>query len=262
MGDTAPGSDAEAGASGAGATGARSSRGPLIAGIVIVAIIAAVVAYLLLFAGNDAPDELGFDDATTSAAPSTASDTTAPATTGGDVAAATDGRWVATDRSQAGYRVLEDRIGGLQNIEAVGRTNQVTGGFIVSGTTVRDVEFAVDVASITSDSSLRDGRFRGSIMNAAEFPDATFRAATIELGAVPADGAEVSVPVQGELTLRGVTETVSTELKVRRAGADVQVLGSIPVVFADYGIETPSPPGLSVRDNGTVEFLIVAARES
>ena len=38
----------------------------------------------------------------------------------------------------------------------------------------------------------------------------------------------------------------------------MQVLGTIPVLFPDYGIETPSPPGLSVRDNGVVEFLVVA----
>jgi polyisoprenoid-binding protein YceI len=238
----------------------RSARVPLIIGITIVVLIAAVATYLLVFSGTDAPDELGFDDAaTTSATPTTAPGATGPAPT--DVAGtpgATDGTWVATDRSQAGYRVLEDRIGGLQNIEAVGRTNQVTGGFTVAGTTVSDVEFVVDVASITSDSGIRDGRFRGGIMDTAEFPDATFRAATIELGELPAEGAEVAVPVQGNLTLRGVTKPVATDLKVKRTGGEVQVLGSIPVVFADYGIATPSPPGLSVRDEGTVEFLIVA----
>jgi hypothetical protein len=51
---------------------------------------------------------------------------------------------------------------------------------------------------------------------------------------------------------------VTVDLQVRRSGDQVQILGSIPVVFADYGIETPQPPGLSVRDQGTVEFLLVA----
>ena len=58
-----------------------------------------------------------------------------------------DGAWVAGPGSQAGYRVMEDRLGGAANLEAVGRTDQVTGGFTVFGTTVTDVSFTVDVAS-------------------------------------------------------------------------------------------------------------------
>lgn len=237
----------------------RRGRGIAIGAAVVVAIVVAGVAALLL-TGGDGPEPLSFDDA-----PSTSrGDTTT--TVGGEPAATSgtqdgvDGAWTITSGSQAGYRVLEDRIGGLANVNAVGRTDQVSGGFQVDGTTVTDVEVVVDVASITSDSSLRDGRFRDSIMNTSEFPTATFRASQVDLGAVPADGSTVSVPVTGELTLRGASREVTATLEVRRSGDQVQVLGSIPVTFADYGIETPSPPGLSVRDNGTVEFLVVAER--
>ena len=51
---------------------------------------------------------------------------------------------------------------------------------------------------------------------------------------------------------------MGVDLQVQRSGGQVQILGSVPVVFADYGIETPQPPGLKVRDEGTVEFLLVA----
>lgn len=111
---------------------------------------------------------------------------------------------------------------------------------------------------MTSDSSFRDSRFAGSIMDTATFPTATFTAASATLPSVPADGATVTVPVSGELTLKGVTRPVEVNLEVKRSGSSVQILGSIPVVFADYGIETPQPPGLSVRDEGEVEFLLVA----
>lgn len=237
----------------------RNRRVAVIGGVVVVVLLAAGVAALLL-TGGDGPDPLTFDDA-----PTTVADGSATSTTGGGGSAAgepgsVDGDWRITSGSQAGYRVLEDRIGGLANINAVGRTDEVTGGFHVDGTTVTDVEVVVDVASIRSDSSLRDGRFRDSIMDVSEFPTATFRASELQLAEVPADGATVSVPVTGELTLRGVTREVTTTLEVRRTGDQVQVLGSIPVTFADFGIETPSPPGLSVRDEGTVEFLVVAER--
>jgi len=234
-------------------------RTKVVIGVAVVAVlvVGAGVAYLL-FGGDDGPAKLTFGDATTSTVTgSGGSSTTAAAAT------SVDGTWVATDRSQAGYRVLEDRLGGAANIEAVGRTNQVTGGFTVapsgSGATVSDVTVTVDVASITSNSGLRDGRFRSSIMNAEQFPTATFTADPIALAAVPpADGSTTKVPVTGKLTLRGQTRNVSTTLEVKRTASEVQVLGSIPVKFSDYGIDTPSPPGLSVRDNGTVEFLVVA----
>ena len=234
------------------------SRGARIVVGVAVAVLALVVASILalgVLGGSDGPEELSFADApTTTAAPAGSGPPEAPA--GPD---SLDGAWVVTGGSQAGYRVLEDRIGGLQNIEAVGRTGAVTGGFTVSGTTVADIRAEVQVATITSDSTFRDGRFAGSIMDAATFPTATFTAAAATLPSLPADGETVTVPVTGELTLKGVTRPGRVVLRVQRSGEQVQILGSIPVVFADHGIETPQPPGLSVRDEGTVEFLLVAA---
>lgn len=236
----------------------RGRRTAIVVGAVLVVLAVAGGAFLLL-SGGDGPEPLALDDApstsTTAAAPG------APSTTVATGVATVDGRWVIGDGSQAGYRVLEDRLGGVQNIEAVGRTDQVTGGFTVAGTAVSDVQVTVDVASITSDSGLRDGRFRDSIMQSSQFPTATFTAEQVDLGSVPADGATVEVPVEGRLTLRGQTRDVRADLQVRREGDQVQVLGSVPVTFADYGIETPSPPGLSVRDDGTVEFLVVARRQ-
>lgn len=235
---------------------ARNTK--VIIGVVAVVVVLAGAGLAAVFlVGGDGPEELSFDDATsTTGADGDGGSTTTVAAA--DVPVTLDGPWVATTGSQAGYRVLEDRLGGAANIEAVGRTDQVTGAFTVAGTTVSDVTFTVDVASITSDSGQRDGRFRSSIMNAEEFPTASFVGDPITLDAVPADGEVATVPASGRLTLRGVTQDVSVTVEVKRAGSQVQVLGAIPVVFADYGIETPSPPGLSVRDNGVVEFLIVA----
>jgi polyisoprenoid-binding protein YceI len=216
---------------------------------VTLVVAGGAVAFLTL-GGSDGPAPLSLDESTSTTADGGAAPTTA--------AGSPDGAWKLTDKSQAGYRVLEDRLGGVQNIEAVGRTNQVTGGFTVAGTKVTDILATVDVASITSDSSFRDGRFAGSIMDAAQFPTATFEAAEVDLGTVPELGATVKVPATGTLTLKGQSRPVTTTLEVRWTADEVQVLGSIPVVFADFGIETPQPPGLKVRDEGTVEVLLVA----
>lgn len=221
-------------------------------GVVVAVVALGIGGFVLLnvLGGGDGPEELTFSDApTTTSAP----DASSSEPSGSSL----DGPWVVAAGSQAGYRVLEDRIGGLQNIEAVGRTDRVTGGFTVAGTQVSDITAEVQVATMTSDSSFRDSRFAGSIMDTSTFPTATFTAASATLPSVPADGATVTVTVSGELTLKGVTRPVEVNLEVKRSGSSVQILGSIPVVFADYGIETPQPPGLSVRDEGEVEFLLV-----
>jgi polyisoprenoid-binding protein YceI len=234
-------------------------RRVLILVLVSVAVLVTGGIALVLLSGGDGPEPLTFDDATTTA-PDGGS---APAPTGSPAAPPVgdlDGAWVVGAGSQAGYRVLEDRLGGAANIEAVGRTGEVTGGFTVEGERVSGITATVDVASITSDSGFRDSRFRGDIMDAVTHPTATFTADPVTVTALPQPGGTVDVPVSGTLTLRGVSQPVQVTLQVRREGDQLQVLGAVPVVFADHGIETPSPPGLSVRDNGTVEFLLVAAR--
>ena len=44
----------------------------------------------------------------------------------------------------------------------------------------------------------------------------------------------------GELTLRGTTKTVTFDLVARRNGADIEVTGSLVIVFDEWGIPNPS----------------------
>ena len=104
---------------------------------------------------------------------------------------------------------------------------------------------------------MRDGQFRGPILNAAEFPTSDFvLTSPIELGDVPADGEIVAVDATGTLTLRDATVEVTFPLEASLVGDEVQVAGSIDVLFSDYGIENPSNPFVTVRDEGVVEFSL------
>jgi polyisoprenoid-binding protein YceI len=262
----------------------------------VLGLIAAVVLFfgaIFLYAKvlNDSPDEFTAADidaalsaeAADDATPATTGDSpapeTAPATTvdagtppvastvaASDPAAATTapavsddggaGAWQATDASQVGYRVEEVLFG--VNTTAVGRTNQVTGSLAIDGTSVTGVDFTVDVASITSDEGRRDNQFRGRIMSADEFPTATFvLTQPIELGFEPSDGAEAITQATGDLTLRGVTNSVTFDLTAKQENGLIGVQGSIPVVFSDYGIANPSTGGITTEDNGLVEFVLV-----
>jgi polyisoprenoid-binding protein YceI len=95
-----------------------------------------------------------------------------------------------------------------------------------------------------------------------QFPTATFTiTAPIEVGAIPADGQEVEVTATGQLTLHGQTRDVEVPMKARLSGDVIAVSGSIPILFADYGIQKPeSFKVLSVDDNGIMEFQVFFTR--
>ncbi|MDQ1394921.1 MAG: hypothetical protein QOG64_180 [Acidimicrobiaceae bacterium] len=166
-----------------------------------------------------------------------------------------DGTWKVAAGSQAGYRVKEVLFG--QSNEAVGRTSNVTGSLQIGGTSVSAATFTVDMASVKSDQSRRDGQFSGRIMDVASFPTATFALTKpIELGSAPADGVTQTVPAEGQLTARGVTKPVHFTVTARRTGGGITVSGSVPVVFADWSIPNPSFAGITTEDHGVIEFLL------
>jgi polyisoprenoid-binding protein YceI len=233
--------------------------------IVLVLGIAGGYAYLL-WAKDDAPAALGTTDLdqalttppTTGEPPATAA-TATTATTATTAAAGVDGTWTISQDSTLGYRVQEV-LGGVDT-EGAGRTNQVTGELTIAGTQVTAVEFTVDMASVTSDSDRRDGQFRSRIMSTDEFPTSTFvLTSPIDIGAVPAEGVTVEATATGDLTLRGVTNSVTFPVQAKLESGRIGVLGTIPVRFSDYGIPDPSNAFATVKDNGTLEFVLVLDR--
>ena len=170
--------------------------------------------------------------------------------------ASLDGTWEVTSGSVAGYRVQEILFG--QSKEAAGRTDEITGSFTLNGTTVSDATFTVDMASIESDQDRRDNQFRGRIMDVDTYPTSTFRLTQpIELGSLPADGAQGTAKATGELTIRGTTKTVTIDLTGRRDGGVIRISGSLLIVFEEWNIPNPSGGPAQTSDEGTMEFLLV-----
>jgi polyisoprenoid-binding protein YceI len=170
------------------------------------------------------------------------------------------GDWSVGDESTAGYRV--DEVLNGTDVTVVGTTDQVTGTVTVDGTTVTAADITVDVASIATDSGNRDGYFRDDAMEVGTYPTATFTLTDPIDAAVPSDGQVATVQATGELTMHGVTQTVEVPLQAALSGDGVQVSGSIPVTFSDYGVDAPSFGFVEVDDQGTVEFLVAATPAS
>ena len=220
----------------------------------LLLVTAGTWTYIHVLSG-DAPARLTLEGQVDNNVPGTT------ATTGTAAPASFDGTWIATTPSQAGYRVKEVLFG--QSTEAVGRTGNVDGALTFSGTTVQTVDISIDLASVTSDKSQRDNQFRNRIMRVTQYPTATFKLTQpIALGPLPADGATVSVPATGELTLHGTKKTITTTISAKRSGGTIDVNGTIPAVFADYGIPNPSFGPAQTEDHGEVEFLIVFTKSN
>lgn len=171
------------------------------------------------------------------------------------------GAWSVSDGSEAGYRV--DEVLNGTDVTVTGRTDDVTGTFTIgdTGLTLDAAELTVDVASIATDSENRDEYFRSQAMNVSEFPTATFTLTDpVTLDSAPASGEVVKTQATGELTLAGKTQTVTAEIELKSDGTTAEIAGSIPITFADFGVEAPSLGFVSVEDSGSVEFQLTAAK--
>lgn len=70
-----------------------------------------------------------------------------------------------------------------------------------------------------------------------------------------------TLPATGDLTLHGVTRTVTIDLNAKVTGNRVIVQGSAPVKMADHRIDPPNIVSFgSVADEGRLEFLVSLSR--
>ncbi len=165
------------------------------------------------------------------------------------------GTWTATSGSQAGYRVDEILLG--QHHTAVGRTSKVSGGVVISGSTVTAADFTVDMASVRSDQPSRDAQFTGYIMKTYDYPHASFHLTQpIQLGRVPAPGQIVTAEATGLLDLRNVTRPITFPLHAERVGGTIDLNADIPITFSDWHIPNPSFAVTDVGRTGVIEVLL------
>jgi polyisoprenoid-binding protein YceI len=165
------------------------------------------------------------------------------------------GTWKVTTGSQAGYRVQEILLG--LHHTAVGRTSKVSGGMIISGTTVDAADFKVDMAAVTTDAAGRNVQFHDYILKTGTYPSATFRLTKpIQLGSVPGDSQVVTEPATGNFTLRGVTRPVTFTIKAERVTGGIDLNAEIPIHFARWKIPNPSFAVAKVGSTGTIEVLL------
>ena len=240
----------------------------LVAAGAAVAVAAVAVGAFVLFWGDE-PEEVDLASAIQAAATSAASTpsvTPASGSTDNNLAASDGeltGTWsVVNDGSSfVGYRVQEElaRIG---TATAVGRTSEITGTLEFDGAAITAVSVEADLSTLASDDDRRDQQLQRQALETGAFPTATFvLTEPISLDSVPAEGQTIAVDATGELTVHGVTQTVTIPLQGAFVDGRVVVVGSTVLQLADYDIDAPeSMAVLSVDDEATLELQLVFAQ--
>ncbi|MDE2668904.1 MAG: YceI family protein [Chloroflexota bacterium] len=252
-------------------------------GVAAVAVIAVAIFLVYWFViRDDSPPAVDLqeavstveDEATPTATPSpspaatateaatAATATTAPAT---QPAAQTgvDGTWTLSGQGESfvGYRV-EEELATIGYKEAVGRSPTIDATITIAGGQLTGVTVTADLRDLKSDDSRRDGAIRNQALESNQFPMATFE--LTEPLAVPdglAAGEPISVEANGTLTLHGVTREVTIPIEAELANGVLVLVGSLPIVFADYDIAQPRSPILvSIEDNGVMELQLFLER--
>ena len=236
------------------------------AGLVLV-----VFAVWFFLFRDTAPDAVSLEGAldagsttTTSASTANVPPTTAEPSDNED--SSLDGNWVidpeggdavVENSSFVGYRVQEE-LASIGTTTAVGRTAAVSGTFTFAGSTLTAGEIVADMTQLTSDSRGRDGQMRTQALETNAFPEASFvLTEPVELGNPPQTGDPFQANATGDLTIHGVTQSVTVPIDGQLTGDTVVVVGSIEVLFEDYDITRPrAAVVLSVEDRGIMEFQL------
>lgn len=165
--------------------------------------------------------------------------------------------------SFAGFRVEKSFFSG-QGATAVGRTGGVSGHVVIDAKALSSAEIVVDMTQVESDESARESAIKSAI-KVSDHPTGTFLVTT----PVPLDtdalstGESVVVEVSGDLTVAGVTNsvTVPIEATIVEPGIGL-IVGSAELVWADYGVETPQSSVADVADQGVLEFQLIVRANS
>lgn len=246
-----------------------SRRSPVVmvlAVAVVLGALAATAGLAYLFLRGPAPAPVGQASPTPGSSGGTSTGAPLPtsnATLGPD---GLDGTWnVDTSigsfsdftSSFVGYRVNETFTNQVANT-AVGRTPDVSGSLVLSGTQITAVDVTADLTTLQSDDDRRDGQLGRQGIETSQFPTSTFTLTSpIDLGSAPADGQTIQATATGNLTLHGVTRPVQVAVEATLSGDVVTVTGSIDILFADFDIERPSSMiVLSIEDHGIMEFQL------
>ena len=117
--------------------------------------------------------------------------------------------------------------------------------------------------STQSDQTLRDDTLKMQAIQSCQFPTATFTlASTIPLDQAATGGGTVSKTVQGNLTLHGVTKSISFPATVTVKDGGVSLASEFALNRRDFGINYPGMQNDLIRDEVVIKLDVKAPKKA
>jgi polyisoprenoid-binding protein YceI len=167
---------------------------------------------------------------------------------------------IDSENSAVRYRAQEELAGQGAN-EAVGETNAFIGNiyFDESGLPLACSRFDADLRTLTSDESRRDNFLYNNTLETGTYPLASFILTSVEGLDEPLGEEEVTFTLIGDLTIHGVTKSVSWEATAKLDGDTIAGSAFTTFDMPDFDIEEPVVgPVISVDENVRLEVDITA----
>ena len=201
----------------------------------------------------------------------TASGTTPTATKAATVEGVT--YKIETKSSNASYTVDEEFFSGavsnlgkqLGFFTPVGVTEQVAGEIILnmdSNPPQVGGEIVVDISLLTSDDQRRDQKIRTDFLESSIFPQATFVPKKITgFPASYTNGQQVTFKLQGDLTIRNVTKTVTFDVTAKLLGDTLSGTATATILMTDFGFDPPAISGFMQAENDVLLTIKLVAKK-
>jgi polyisoprenoid-binding protein YceI len=172
--------------------------------------------------------------------------------------------WTIDPASKATVRVREQLVRLPAPIDAIITITGAQGGFTLNpdGTFGSDSKISVDMTTITTDDRQRTDSIRRDPLEVTRFRTSELvptRTSALALPLPPSG--DLSFQLIGDLTLHGVTRTVTFDVKATREGTRLTATATANPSwkFGDFGMRPPTSFSvLSIVDEIRMEFALVA----
>ena len=165
----------------------------------------------------------------------------------------------------ASYSVYENLIfQNKPNNDAIGTTHSVSGSFKIregNSPLVAGMNIQVDLRTLQSDSSRRDGYIQQNTLETNSYPYATFVSVSTQgLPASYADGQTVHFQLIGNMTMHGKTNKETFDVQGKVVGNTISGTATSTIYMTDFGIQPPNLANIAIAQNKVVITLTFTAK--
>lgn len=172
---------------------------------------------------------------------------------------------IESSQTTASYSVYENLIfQNKPNNDAIGTTHSVSGSFKIregSSPLVAGMNIQVDLRTLQSDSSRRDGYIQQNTLQTDSYPYATFVSVSTQgLPASYADGQTIHFQLIGNLTMHGKTNKETFDVQGKVVGNTISGTATSTIYMTDFGIQPPNLANIAIAQNKVVITLAFTAK--